>query len=75
MYIIKELFFFFRSYREYIDAQRGMSRSHYASDDEESARIISSSAPLSVLLIPSLKEVKKRIYLILVFPTVLGSLQ
>ncbi|XP_073221329.1 uncharacterized protein [Cicer arietinum] len=45
-----------RSYREYIDAQRGMSRSHYASDDEESARIISSSAPLSVLLIPSLKE-------------------
>lgn len=45
-----------RSYREYIDAQRGMSKSHYASDDEESARILSSSAPLSVLLIPSLKE-------------------
>ncbi|PNX94087.1 MAP kinase, partial [Trifolium pratense] len=45
-----------RSYREYIDAQRGMARSNYASDDEESARIISSSAPLSVLLLPSLKE-------------------
>ncbi|GAU44953.1 hypothetical protein TSUD_100250, partial [Trifolium subterraneum] len=45
-----------RSYREYIDAQRGMVRSNYAGDDEESARIISSSAPLSVLLIPSLKE-------------------
>lgn len=45
-----------RSYREYIDAQRGMTKSHYASDDEESARILSSSAPLSVLLIPSLKE-------------------
>ncbi|WJX73253.1 non-specific serine/threonine protein kinase [Trifolium repens] len=45
-----------RSYREYIDAQRGMVRSNYAGDEEESARIISSSAPLSVLLIPSLKE-------------------
>ncbi|CAL5200920.1 unnamed protein product [Lathyrus oleraceus] len=45
-----------RSYREYIDAQRGNVRSHHASDDEESARTISSSAPLSSLLIPSLKE-------------------
>ncbi|KAK2423656.1 non-specific serine/threonine protein kinase [Trifolium repens] len=45
-----------RSYREYIDAQRGMVRSNYAGDEEESARIISSSAPLSVLLIPSSKE-------------------
>ncbi|CAI8593161.1 unnamed protein product [Vicia faba] len=45
-----------RSYREYIDAQRGNVRSHHASDDEESARTISSSATLSSLLIPSLKE-------------------
>jgi len=43
-----------------------MSKSHYASDDEESARILSSSAPLSVLLIPSLKEVKPYVYLILI---------
>lgn len=43
-----------RSYRE--DGQKGMSKSHYASDDEECARIISSSVPLSTLLIPSLKE-------------------
>ncbi|KAJ1442402.1 Protein kinase domain [Sesbania bispinosa] len=45
-----------RPSREYIDAQKGISRSHYASDDEESAKIMSSSVPLSVLLIPSLKE-------------------
>ncbi|KAL5147210.1 Serine/threonine-protein kinase svkA [Glycine soja] len=45
-----------RPSREYFDAQKGFSRSHYAIDDEESAKIISSSAPLSVLLIPSLKE-------------------
>ncbi|CAL0310662.1 unnamed protein product [Lupinus luteus] len=37
-------------------SQKGMSRSHYSSGDEESAKILSSSAPLSVLLIPSLKE-------------------
>ncbi|KAE9621625.1 putative protein kinase STE-STE20-YSK family [Lupinus albus] len=37
-------------------SQKGMSRSHYSSGDEESAKIISSSTPLSVLLIPSLKE-------------------
>ncbi|CAJ1978540.1 unnamed protein product [Sphenostylis stenocarpa] len=42
--------------REYIDSQKGISRSNYAIDDEESDKIISSSAPLSVLLIPSLKE-------------------
>ncbi|WVZ02478.1 hypothetical protein V8G54_023284 [Vigna mungo] len=42
--------------REYMDAQKGISRSQYYIDDEESAKIISSSAPLSVLLIPSLKE-------------------
>ncbi|XP_027354779.1 germinal center kinase 1-like isoform X2 [Abrus precatorius] len=45
-----------RPSREYIDAPKGISRSHYASDDKESAKIISSSVPLSVLLIPSLKE-------------------
>ncbi|BAT89584.1 hypothetical protein VIGAN_06057100 [Vigna angularis var. angularis] len=45
-----------RPSREYIDAQKGISRSQYDIDDEESAKIISSSAPLSVLLIPSLKE-------------------
>ncbi|XP_061352697.1 uncharacterized protein LOC133297543 isoform X2 [Gastrolobium bilobum] len=45
-----------RPSREYIDSQKGLSRSHYASDDEESSKIMSSSLPLSVLLIPSLKE-------------------
>ncbi|XP_014493865.1 germinal center kinase 1 isoform X2 [Vigna radiata var. radiata] len=45
-----------RPSREYMDAQKGISRSQYYIDDEESAKIISSSAPLSVLLIPSLKE-------------------
>ncbi|XP_019425734.1 PREDICTED: serine/threonine-protein kinase 25-like isoform X1 [Lupinus angustifolius] len=37
-------------------SQKGMPRSHYSSGDEESAKIMSSSVPLSVLLIPSLKE-------------------
>ncbi|KAF7822689.1 serine/threonine-protein kinase 25-like isoform X1 [Senna tora] len=45
-----------RSSREYMDAQKGFSRSHHASDDEESAKIMSSSVPLSNLLIPSVKE-------------------
>ncbi|KAL9298029.1 hypothetical protein ACSQ67_023925 [Phaseolus vulgaris] len=45
-----------RPSRESIDTQKGNSRSQFAIDDEESAKIISSSAPLSVLLIPSLKE-------------------
>ncbi|KAJ0045014.1 hypothetical protein Pint_04619 [Pistacia integerrima] len=45
-----------RDSRDYFDAQRAFSRSRQASDDEDSARITSSSAPLSVLLIPSLKE-------------------
>ncbi|XP_061984325.1 uncharacterized protein LOC133703723 isoform X3 [Populus nigra] len=45
-----------RSSREYSAVPKAFSRSHQASDDEESARIASSSAPLSVLLIPSLKE-------------------
>ncbi|XP_019456460.1 PREDICTED: germinal center kinase 1-like isoform X1 [Lupinus angustifolius] len=37
-------------------SQKGMSRSHYSSGNKESAKIISSSAPLSALLIPSIKE-------------------
>ncbi|KAI4333647.1 hypothetical protein L6164_018427 [Bauhinia variegata] len=45
-----------RPSREYIDVQKGISRLRHASDDEESVKITSSSAPLSVLLIPSLKE-------------------
>lgn len=49
--------FFFRPSHEYIDAQKDFSRSHNASDDEENDKIMSSSAPLSILLIPSLKEV------------------
>ena len=53
--IFKE--YFFRPSREYYDAQKGTSKSNYSSDDEESAKIVSSSLPLSVLLIPSLKEV------------------
>ncbi|XP_044504459.1 germinal center kinase 1 [Mangifera indica] len=46
----------YRESRDYFDAQRAFSKSHQASDDEDGARITSSSAPLSVLLIPSLKE-------------------
>ncbi|XP_057454820.1 uncharacterized protein LOC130746268 isoform X2 [Lotus japonicus] len=45
-----------RPSHEYIDAQKDFSRSHNASDDEENDKIMSSSAPLSILLIPSLKE-------------------
>ena len=44
-----------RPHGEY-DAHKSMLRSHHASDGEESAKIMSSSVPLSVLLIPSLKE-------------------
>ncbi|GLT69696.1 hypothetical protein SLA2020_418270 [Shorea laevis] len=45
-----------RGFHEYFDAQRVFPRSHRASNDDESAKIVSSSVPLSVLLIPSLKE-------------------
>ncbi|KAI9083563.1 hypothetical protein K1719_034505 [Acacia pycnantha] len=45
-----------RSSRDYVDAQKGISRSHHLRDDEESAKIMSSSVPLSNLLIPSVKE-------------------
>lgn len=62
--IFKE--YFFRLSREYIDAQKGISRSHYASDDEESAKIMSSSVPLSVLLIPSIKEVNDTDFILIV---------
>lgn len=47
-----------RHSRDYFDALKAFPRSRRASDDEDSARIsmLSSSAPLSILLIPSLKE-------------------
>ncbi|KAK7853251.1 serine/threonine-protein kinase svka [Quercus suber] len=45
-----------RHSREYFDAQKGFLRSHYTSDEEESQKIAPPSVPLSVLLIPSLKE-------------------
>ncbi|PKI37653.1 hypothetical protein CRG98_041946 [Punica granatum] len=46
-----------RNSQEYFDAPKVLPRSRNASDDEESAKTLSASAPLSVLLIPSLKEV------------------
>ncbi|XP_007021552.2 PREDICTED: germinal center kinase 1 isoform X2 [Theobroma cacao] len=46
-----------RGSREYFDAQRVFPRSRQPSDDEENAKIASSSVSLSMLLIPSLKEV------------------
>ncbi|KAG2677866.1 hypothetical protein I3843_12G118800 [Carya illinoinensis] len=45
----------YRHSREYFDARKGLSRSQHESDDEEYVKI-ASSVPLSVLLIPSLKE-------------------
>ncbi|KAL6529709.1 hypothetical protein OROGR_015332 [Orobanche gracilis] len=44
--------------RDYFDAQKAFSRSRHASDDEDNARSSAAalSAPLSVLLIPSLKD-------------------
>ncbi|XP_012076442.1 serine/threonine-protein kinase 24 isoform X2 [Jatropha curcas] len=44
------------SSRDYFDAPRAFPRSRQASEDDDSSRIASSSASLSVLLIPSLKE-------------------
>ncbi|KAI3457434.1 hypothetical protein Pfo_014097 [Paulownia fortunei] len=43
---------------DYFDAQKAFSRSRHASDDEDNARSSAAalSAPLSVLLIPSLKD-------------------
>ncbi|KAK8527431.1 hypothetical protein V6N13_085260 [Hibiscus sabdariffa] len=46
-----------KSSRDYLDAQRLFPRLRQPSDDEENAKIMSSSVPLSMLLIPSLKEV------------------
>lgn len=54
LYILRDFFFRLRGER---DSHRGMSRSHHANNDEGSAKIMSSSVPLSALLIPSLKEV------------------
>ncbi|XP_009596197.1 uncharacterized protein [Nicotiana tomentosiformis] len=47
-----------RHSRDYLDAQKVFSRSRHASDEEDGARTYAapSSATLSVLLIPSLKE-------------------
>ncbi|WCJ32196.1 Protein kinase superfamily protein [Euphorbia peplus] len=45
-----------RSSREYFDAPRAFSRSRHISEDEDSARTVSSSVSLSILLMPSLKE-------------------
>ncbi|KAK4355389.1 hypothetical protein RND71_024360 [Anisodus tanguticus] len=47
-----------RHSRDYLDAQKVFSRSRHTSDDEDGARTYAapSSATLSVLLIPSLKE-------------------
>ncbi|XP_020235925.1 serine/threonine-protein kinase 4 [Cajanus cajan] len=44
-----------RPHGEY-GANKGLLRSHHAIGDAENSKIMSSSAPLSVLLIPSLKE-------------------
>ncbi|KAL6570623.1 hypothetical protein OROGR_000173 [Orobanche gracilis] len=48
--------------RDYFDAQKAFSRSHHASDDQDNARSSAAalSAPLSVLLIPSLKDAGNR---------------
>ncbi|XVF78563.1 hypothetical protein PTKIN_Ptkin14bG0144400 [Pterospermum kingtungense] len=46
-----------RSSREFSDAQRLFPRLRQPSDDEENAKIAASCVPLSMLLIPSLKEV------------------
>ncbi|KAL0443547.1 UNVERIFIED_CONTAM: Serine/threonine-protein kinase [Sesamum latifolium] len=47
-----------RHSRDYFDAQKAFSSSRYTSDDEDNARIAAAalSAPLSVLLIPALKD-------------------
>ncbi|XWS10997.1 hypothetical protein CRYUN_Cryun38cG0046000 [Craigia yunnanensis] len=45
-----------KSSREFFDAQRLFQKLRQPSDDEENAKIASSSVPLSMLLIPSLKE-------------------
>ncbi|PIN00885.1 Serine/threonine protein kinase [Handroanthus impetiginosus] len=47
-----------RDSRDYFDAQKAFSRSHHTSDDEDNARSSAAalSAPLSILLIPSLKD-------------------
>ncbi|KAF7836697.1 germinal center kinase 1 isoform X1 [Senna tora] len=46
-----------RPSREYTGPQQGISKLGHADDDQDNFKILSSSAPLSVLLIPSLKEV------------------
>ncbi|KAF9666756.1 hypothetical protein SADUNF_Sadunf16G0261800 [Salix dunnii] len=63
-----------RSSREYFDAPKAFPRSQQAIDVEESARIASLSAPLSVLLIPSLKEAVADVSERAVFHAVTNSL-
>ncbi|KZV23239.1 serine/threonine-protein kinase sid1-like [Dorcoceras hygrometricum] len=48
-----------RHSRDYFDAQKAFTRSHPSSDDEDNSRSSAAalSAPLSVLLIPALKDV------------------
>lgn len=52
--------FFFRHFRDYFNEKRAFPRSRQASDEEDSARIAAASvsAPLSMLIIPSIKEVR-----------------
>ncbi|KAK8542752.1 hypothetical protein V6N12_015334 [Hibiscus sabdariffa] len=45
------------SSHEYFDTQRAFPRSRQPSDEEENAKITSLSVPLSMLIIPSIKEV------------------
>ncbi|KAG5546198.1 hypothetical protein RHGRI_018395 [Rhododendron griersonianum] len=47
-----------RHFRDYLNEKKAFPRSRQTSDEEDSARIaaVSSSAPLSMLLIPSIKE-------------------
>lgn len=52
-----DLFLCLRNSHEYLDAPKTLPRLFLGSDDEENAKIVSSCTPLSVLLIPSLKEV------------------
>lgn len=65
-----QCFLWCRNSQEYFDAPKVLPRSRNASDDEDSAKALSASASLSVLLIPSLKEVstqyKLRLHVIIV---------
>jgi len=49
---------FFRHSHEFFDAPRALPKPSLSSDNEEFAKIASGSAPLSMLFMPSLKEVR-----------------